>query len=81
MGETFRTLRTRVQEHMSQSSSFVYKHFVSIHTTTPQIRRMSVDILGAGYADTHQRKDAESRFIRDTKPDIHIMGGQLDFAV
>ena len=73
IGETHRILRSRIQEHISQQSSFVFKHFYDVHSCAPSLPNITVDIVGSGFADTHQRKVAEFRAITAERPQINIV--------
>ena len=73
IGETHRTLRSRIREHLTQKSSFVWLHFDQLHKRRPNSMDISVKVLDANFADTYQRKASEAHYIHSLHPDINKM--------
>ena len=63
IGETHRTLRTRVKEHATTDTSEVYKHIEEKHNMAPNIERISFKTKYGGYDTTGHRKAHEARLI------------------
>lgn len=73
IGETHRTLHSRINEHLSKhSGSLVFEHFNNIHNINISLDNISFKILKTGFQDSLQRKAAEKSFIRQLHPDINI---------
>ena len=49
IGETYRTIRTRIKEHLKQKESEVFKHFINFHNKTPTLNKINWKILGSNY--------------------------------
>jgi len=63
IGQTERFLRTRIQEHMTQQSSAVHKHYIE-HAVQMSIYNMfKVEILHAHLSNTKRRIQLESIYI------------------
>lgn len=72
IGETHRTYKTRIREHVSCKNSNVYRHFTSHHNRLPEHTLISHRIRGSGYANTLQRKAHETALILAEKPLINV---------
>lgn len=73
IGETHRTYRTRILEHVAtNSSSNVFRHFVTRHNTQPQLDCIQHCVLRSAFADTLQRKAFEAEMIRQRQPVINV---------
>lgn len=71
IGETCRTLGSRIQEHIKGPTSEVYRHFMHSHKISPEPNRMSVKVLSTGHYDTGHRKATEKGFISERKPGMN----------
>ena len=72
IGETSRTFRQRIYEHLSSESSFFYKHFIDVHGMLPDLSFVSSFILKRGFANTTERKISEKEFIKMRRPNINV---------
>ena len=74
IGETHRTFRTRIREHIRpNTNSNVYRHFVeSHHNTTPSLDCIDYRIRRGGFRDTLQRKMFEFSLIRNEHPEMNV---------
>ena len=73
IGETARTLRTRIEEHLGHSSSNVHQHFKRCHHyCTPTVADIEFDMCESGFADTAHRRNYEAHLIVQERPDINI---------
>ena len=72
IGETYRTTRTRIKEHIKQKSSEVYKHFQEKHNKIPTIEQIDWKVISSGYISSLHRKKAEENTIKPQKPTINI---------
>ena len=75
IGETHRTLLTRIKEHHKSSSSQYYDHFIKKHHMAPEMT--SFKISQGGFSNTLQRKAAETKLIKVVKPSINIQNSSL----
>jgi hypothetical protein len=74
IGETMRTLRKRLAEHMaSYSYSMVFEHFNQHHHILPMAKYMEVKILQRNFHNTLERLQAEKNFIETCKPSINTI--------
>ena len=72
IGETYRTLGRRVQEHATTRSSLVYRHFQTQHPLSPISLNIEVAILEGSCLDTMHRRAIEERLIRERDPIMNI---------
>ena len=72
VGETHRTIRTRIKEHLTMSQSLVLRHFRSSHNARPSIESVEFQVVQRNFADTLQRKEAEKLHINILKPNINV---------
>ena len=73
IGETSRTIRTRIKEHMKQKESEIFKHFKSNHKEKLDINRIKWEIIGSGYISASHRKEHEKILIKQKNPEINIV--------
>jgi len=71
-GETSRTIRSRIKDHLSQSHSNVYKHFQLIHNILPSLPEISFKILEKNFVNTLHRQAAEKRHIQQKQCLINV---------
>jgi len=71
IGETKRTMRTRLSEHVNSNSSLVFQHLAQ-HGSLPHISLISWKILHRAIMNTDLRRQIECREIRDRQPDINV---------
>ena len=76
IGETHRTFRSRILEHLSQSTSKVFNHVSKFHKFSPLISHISFKIKSSGFKDTLQRKSFEFNEIKKFKPTLNIQNNQ-----
>lgn len=73
IGETYRTLRSRICEHLSpHNKSNVYEHFKTSHNMVPSMQDISFKIRHKGFDNSLQRKCKEAEIIRIEKPLINV---------
>ena len=72
IGETFRSFRQCMHEHLTTDSSLFYKHFVKSHGMLPDLSFVTPFILKRGFANTIERKISEQDFISKYHPDINV---------
>ena len=73
IGETHRTLRCRIKEHLARNSkSNVYWHFLSSHGSQPSLADVSFSIRASGFHTTLHRKAHEMSLITAIKPLINV---------
>ena len=72
IGETKRTIRTRLKEHTTIDTSLVYRHIVDQHEVIPDIKMVTWKLLHRGIVNTDLRREIELREIRVRKPDINV---------
>ena len=74
IGETMRTMRKRISEHMyAESNSFVYEHFMEAHGRRPSRNDIDVSIMLQEFGTALEREEAEQMVIQKLKPSINIM--------
>ena len=73
IGETYRTIRTRIKEHLKQKESEVFKHFINFHNKTPTLNKINWKILGSNYVSSLHRKEHEKILIQNQNPIINIV--------
>lgn len=73
IGETCRTIRTRIKEHLKQKESEVLKHFQNIHKILPELHNISWKTLGTGYISALHRKKHEEILIKNENPKINVI--------
>ena len=71
VGETCRTVRSRLREHVTCESSHVYGHLL-LHTACPDISLISWTIIHSGLRNVNLRKSVELREIRSCRPTINV---------
>ncbi len=72
IGETHRTLRTRMTEHL-KPQSHVYRHFMDEHGRVPtSTDEFTFKIIMAAFKDTSHRLCFEKNAIKINKPMINI---------
>ena len=67
IGETGRTMRSRLREHVSSQTSAVFRHLLS-HDPSPDLSSIRWTILHRNMRSIHQRKALEESVIRSQKP-------------
>lgn len=72
IGETHRTLRSRILEHITMNTSHYNAHVKNIHDKQPCLKELDFKILLSRFGDTLQRKAAETQMIHKLKPTINI---------
>ena len=72
IGETHRTLITRIMEHIKHSTSNVHKHFTNHHNCSPSLRKIKFHIVSQNFHNTLHRKSFEYTAIKKFKPHINI---------
>ena len=72
IGETGRTLRTRVKEHLTQASSNVYRHFSMTHGCAPTLNNIHFISCGGGFFDAAHRKAFEAQLITTDGPQMNV---------
>ena len=77
IGESHRTLLTRIKEHHKSSSSQYHDHFIKKHHMALEMTMTSFKILQGGFSNTLQRKAAETKLINIMKPSINIQNSTL----
>ena len=71
IGETHRTYRTRILEHLKSDSSNVFRHLIS-HHFQPNIQLIKHQIVMSGFIHTLHRKEFELYTIKNENPLINI---------
>lgn len=72
VGETHRTLFSRIKEHLKLSSSNVFRHLKTDHSvSSPCFTDISVSVLSSGFVDSTHRKKMETNSIRQLRPAIN----------
>jgi hypothetical protein len=72
IGETHRTFKTRIQEHLTSKTSKVYQHFLTTHSTAPQIAHLHVKVRGTGFKETLHRTAYEAELIAREQPKMNV---------
>ena len=70
-GETFRTYRTRILEHVNTTSSSVYAHLLG-HHVLPSRNHITHKLRASSFGDSLQRKACETQIISMENPQINI---------
>ena len=73
IGETGRTIRTRIKEHIKQKESEVFKHFHNTHKIPPEHQLIKWVTIGTSYISALHRKKHEEILIREHKPKINVI--------
>jgi hypothetical protein len=76
VGETFRTCRSRIIEHLKSDSSLVRQHFLRQHHGPPTVATISFSFVGRGFDSTLQRKARERELILSFGANINVQHGQ-----
>ena len=73
IGETHRTLRQRLSEHVSAySRSHVYAHISRMHKNQPSLADLQFNIRQGGFQNALHRKAFEADLITLEKPSINV---------
>ena len=73
VGETHRTVFSRVSEHLKTNTSNVFRHLCEKHLCmSPTISDISFSIVGCGFTDSTHRKKFESDMISRLRSDLNI---------
>ena len=71
VGESARTVRSRLREHVSVGSSHVFQHLLS-HSARPCLESIHWSILHSGLRHTDTRLAVEINEIRSRRPDLNV---------
>ena len=71
IGETHRTVITRIKEHLRRKESEFYRHFKAKHNTDPTLEQTDWIILASNFESTNHRKQAEMLYIHKESPSIN----------
>ena len=71
IGETKRTMRSRLREHLSSGSSLVHEH-LKTHSQSPTLDDIHWNVLHVGLANWALRRRVELNEIHARSPDINI---------
>ena len=72
VGETFRTVRSRLREHVSCETSLVFQH-LRIHTANPDLNAIRWTIAHRGLRNQELRRKIEAAEIRSRRPSINVV--------
>lgn len=72
IGETHRTFRKRINEHLSMATSQVFHHFTVIHKCSPLLTHISPSIVSHGFFDSYHRRRVEMSTIESSRPQINV---------
>lgn len=70
IGESHRTFKTRMTEHITDKDSHVFQHLKK-HTSTLIIEHIDCTILATGFKNTLERLSSQKYFINKRKPTIN----------
>lgn len=72
VGETHRTLRTRIREHLTTKQSNVFQHFNASHSIPASLLNINIKILAGGFSDSSHRISHEAELIKKEHPNINV---------
>lgn len=72
VGETSRTIRSRLREHVTSPTSHVFQHLRS-HSAIPKITEIRWNIIHRGLRSTKLRQMIEAQEIRSRRPSLNAM--------
>ena len=72
IGETSKTIRTRINEHTNQKFSEVYKQFIEKHKISPELELIKWEIMGEGFTLALHRLKTEESIIKHQRPRIKL---------
>ena len=76
VGETCRTMRSRLKEHLNVTTSLVHRHLIT-HATTPQHDMISWTIIHNGLLNCNVRRAIEETEIHSRKPNINVQHSSI----
>ena len=72
VGETFRTFRARIKDHLTKADSNVHQHFVQKHGTQPTLQTIETKIMKRSFINSLHRKTCEKNIIRSKNCAINV---------
>jgi hypothetical protein len=72
IGETKRTMRSRLREHVTANTSLVFRHLSTQHRMTPDLTAISWKVLHRGLLNTNLRRCLEAKEIKSRQPNINV---------
>ncbi|MEL7308687.1 MAG: hypothetical protein AAGK05_13000, partial [Pseudomonadota bacterium] len=80
IGETSRTMRSRLREHLGVNTSNIYDHLTKAHHVRPDVEHITWSVLHFGVSNYDVRRRVETSEIRSKRPSLNSQVDSVHFS-